>query len=215
MTNRGRTELGRDDLDYVIAMAVRAPSVHNTQPWRWRFADGALELRVDASRRLRVADPHGRELVISCGASLYTLMLAIRRLGLEPRARLLPHADAPLLLARVAALPGGPAPPDELQLLAMATRRHTHRGPFTDERPSPGLLEQLHLAARAEGARLAVLPDGPAAARIVDLAWQAEQETGGDLGWQAEMLNWAAPPRSGRRDGVPAEAFPATPSHPP
>src|SRR6266496_2383450 len=57
---------------YVVAAAVWAPSVHNTQPW-WFSADGQeLRLHADARRQLRVADPRGREMMISCGAALFT-----------------------------------------------------------------------------------------------------------------------------------------------
>ena len=47
--------------------ATLAPSVHNTQPWRLHIRDGRLDVFVDQSRRLRVLDPVGRQLLISCG----------------------------------------------------------------------------------------------------------------------------------------------------
>ena len=70
---------------YVVAAAVWAPSVHNTQPW-WFSADGQeISLYADAGRLLRVADPRGREMMISCGAALFTARLALRSLGYIPR----------------------------------------------------------------------------------------------------------------------------------
>lgn len=76
---------------YVVARAVWAPSVHNTQPWRFTADDGPrLSLYADADRRLAVADPDGREMMISCWAALFTIRLALRSLGYIPETRVLP-----------------------------------------------------------------------------------------------------------------------------
>jgi len=48
---------------YLIGVAARAPSLHNTQPWRFKVGEHAIELYADASRQLR-EDPAGREMVI-------------------------------------------------------------------------------------------------------------------------------------------------------
>ena len=82
-----------------------APSLHNTQPWRFTVGRDAIELHADSGRRLRV-DPDGREIVISCGAALFGLRLAVRSLGRQPVVELLPEPGA-------AARPGAarPAPP--------------------------------------------------------------------------------------------------------
>ena len=50
-----------DTIQFAIAAAVHAPSVHNTQPWRFGHGERRIDVYADASRRLRVADPDGRE----------------------------------------------------------------------------------------------------------------------------------------------------------
>ena len=37
---------------YLVEVAARAPSVHNTQPWRFAVTGDAIELYADASRQL-------------------------------------------------------------------------------------------------------------------------------------------------------------------
>ena len=70
---------------YVVAKAVWAPSVHNTQPWRFTTDGGPrISLHADADRRLAVADSDGREMMISCGAALFNVRLALRSLGYIP-----------------------------------------------------------------------------------------------------------------------------------
>src|SRR3954471_14844893 len=61
----------RRTLRRIVSLATRAPSVHNTQPWRWHAAGSTLELFADHSRQLPVSDPAGRNLVLSCGAVLH------------------------------------------------------------------------------------------------------------------------------------------------
>jgi len=68
---------------YLIEVAARAPSLHNTQPWRFKLSEHAIELYADASRQLP-EDPAGREMLISCGAALYGLRLGVRSLGYLP-----------------------------------------------------------------------------------------------------------------------------------
>ena len=54
-----------------------APSIHNTQPWRWRLVVPFLELRTDRERQLQATDPLGRMLTISCGAGLHHARVAL------------------------------------------------------------------------------------------------------------------------------------------
>src|SRR4029079_1510626 len=62
---------------FAISTAIWAPSVHNTQPWRFgaqSFGErsGEISLAADPDRRLAVGDPHGRERAISCGGGALT-----------------------------------------------------------------------------------------------------------------------------------------------
>src|ERR1700739_2143947 len=92
---------------YLIDTAARAPSVHNSQPWRFRVGPSAIELCCDRQRKLRT-DLLGREMLISCGGALFGLRLGIRSLGSLPEIRLLPDPARPRLMARVGV--GAPAP---------------------------------------------------------------------------------------------------------
>src|SRR5690242_4716936 len=75
----------RDRLRAALGYAVLAPSSHNTQPWRFALREDSVEVYADRSRALRVVDPDGRELAISCGAALFHLRLAMRALGYARR----------------------------------------------------------------------------------------------------------------------------------
>ena len=81
--------------------AGRAPSVHNTQPWRWRVLPDRMELHADRSRQLGVSDPDGRLLMISCGAALHHARVALAAEGWRPVVTRHPRPGDPNLLAQV------------------------------------------------------------------------------------------------------------------
>lgn len=195
----------------LVATAVRAPSLHNAQPWRFRVRDDVLELRADRSRQLWATDPTGRQLAISCGAALLGLRLAVRHLGHRPVVDLLPHPVDRDLLAEVRV--GERIPPDDATdrlLEAMAARR-SFRGRFDGPPVDPSLVVGLRDAAEDEGCRV-VLVDRPGTRRAVaDIVAAAERAQQSHPGVRGELEDWTPPAGSDRRDGVPATAYPARP----
>ena len=190
----------------MLATASRAPSVHNTQPWRFAVGSHAIDLYADPARKLG-QDRDGREMLISCGAALFGLRLAVRGLGYLPAVRLFPDKSKPGLLARVALGPGAPVTEAERQMLAALPHRHTHRGAF-DQGPLPaGLLPRLQHDALAEGATLAVLDTASQCGKLATLAAEATRMQAYSPGARAAIWRWSRPPGSSARDGVPAAAF--------
>lgn len=196
---------------YLIEVASRAPSLHNTQPWRFRVTDSAVELYADSARRLGV-DPDGREMLISCGAALFGLRLAMRSLGFVAEVDLLPGG---LVLARVR--PGSPSAMTtrERSMLKAVLRRHTHRGPFEPVPLPAGLLALLQGDARAEGAELAVVDSAAGRRELSVVARVAGRLQDCDPQSRAEVYRWSRDAASPARDGVPAHAFPAVPGRVP
>ena len=198
-----------DQVDFLIATAARAPSVHNTQPWRFRVGEFAVELYADTRRKLQ-ADPLGREMLISCGAALFGLRLAVRSLGYLPMVELLPDRAQLRLLARVRLGSAVPMTAKERQMLEAVPHRHTHRGPF-DPGPLPaGLLAGLQHDAFAEGATLAPVDPGIAYQQLADIVGAAGRRQDLDPAVHAEMLRWSRAAADSAPDGVPAHAFPAS-----
>src|SRR5207302_588960 len=113
-----------------VEAAVRAPSLHNTQPWRFRLRDGALEVLADQRRRLPAADPDGWALRIACGAAVLNARLAFAVAGCPAELRLRPDPEQPDLLARLTPGAGRPATPHERNLYAAILLRHSNRQPF-------------------------------------------------------------------------------------
>ena len=203
-----------DQVSRLVATAARAPSVHNTQPWRFLAREYAIELHADASRRLH-ADRGGREMLISCGGALFGLRLAIRELGHLPVVDLLPETRQPSLLARVSLGEPVPVTAEERQMLAAVPHRHTHRGPFSPGPLPSGLMARLQQDALAEGAALAMVNRTGTYQWLASLAEAARRHDVHDPMARAETRRWSRAAGSAARDGVPAVAFPAESALPP
>jgi hypothetical protein len=194
---------------YLIATAARAPSVHNTQPWRFRISRYAIELHADPRRKLQV-DGAGREMLISCGAALFGMRLAVRSLGYLPVVELLPDPARLRLLARVSLGRAAAMTARERQLLEAVPHRHTHRGPFAPGPLPAGLLAGLQHDALAEGATLAIIDRPLAYQQLADILRATGGKQDHDPLSQADVRRWSRAPADPARDGVPALAFPAT-----
>jgi len=203
-----------DQADYLIATAARAPSVQNTQPWRFRVSEYVIELYADPGRKLQV-DRAGREMLISCGAALFGLRLAVRSLGYLPVVELLPDPARLRLLARVTLGKAEPITPLEHKLLEALPHRHTHRGPWEPGPLPAGLLAGLQHDALAEGAQLALIDRALAYHKLADLARAAGHRQDRDPVARDEMRRWSRSADDPAPDGVPAQAFPATPDQQP
>jgi nitroreductase len=189
----------------LLTAAAAAPSMHNTQPWRFRVRHDShtIELYADPQRTLQYGDPAGRAVHIGCGAALFNLRLAAVVAGRQPVVRMLPDPGQPLLLATVRL--GGPyrAQQAERELHAAIARRHTNRGPFSGRKVPPGVLAELTEAAETEGAILHIL-DYNETVRVLRLAQDAERDQLADPAYRAELAQWAGGARD--REGIPDSA---------
>ncbi|MEV0842441.1 nitroreductase [Actinocatenispora sera] len=185
--------------------ALRAPSLLNTQPWRWRVHDGSAELWADRSRQLTSIDPDGRLLILSCGIALHHAMVALTIIGHRPQVDVRPDATTPDLLAVVrAGAEQRPSFADQRAFQAMLARR-------TDRRPAPRdvcipayRLQQLRDAAERHGAHLHLLPPEQVPVLIVAATHAAAIETA-DPGVRGDLARWTHRPTGGG-DGVTASS---------
>ena len=193
-------------LEEAADLAVQAPSVHNTQPWRIELQPDRLVLRADRGRQLTALDPLGRELVQSVGAALFNVRVALAARGWAAEVERVPDPDDPDLLA-VARLVEG-SPQSGLAELAQAVgRRRTNRRRFTaHELPDP-LLRRLASLAQDERVVLVPVLSDEHRRLVARLTHEADGLQNADPRYRAELRRWTT--RSyAQGDGVPPEAVP-------
>ena len=72
------------ELEELVKHAIKAPSGHNTQPWKFYVYDSAIEVFPDFQKTLPVVDSEHRELYISLGCAVENLCIAAREKGFQP-----------------------------------------------------------------------------------------------------------------------------------
>src|ERR1700712_3245229 len=128
----GRTTAFR--MRFALNAAVLAPSIHNTQPWRFRIYDGSaphVDLLMDTGRGLSALDPSHRQLVISCGAALASYQLGLLGCGLTARIEPFPVSGGPAIVARIHVSPRPGPDPQAREMWPVMRQRRTYRGPMS------------------------------------------------------------------------------------
>ncbi|WP_134739338.1 nitroreductase family protein [Nocardioides sp. 503] len=188
----------------VVELACGAPSVHNTQPWRWRVDGDRIELYADRARQLAVADPSGRNLLVSCGAALHQARVAAAALGMPAEVVLLPEPHDPDHLATLELRPG-PRPADAVEHLATLARRVTDRRRFTSWPVPEERLAGLAAAVAAPGVLAVPLSDTASRIRVELLVERARDQQLADPHLAAEQR---ACVDRGPDEGVPSTSIP-------
>jgi hypothetical protein len=193
-------------LSFCLNYAVLAPSVHNTQPWHFRLGLDEVKLYADRTRALPAVDPHDRELIMSCGAALFHLRLAIRYFGHSDEVYLFPVAIERDLLALVQTGSPRALKVHEQPMFHAITQRRTNRHPFS-LRPVPeGVLTSLGQAAEAEDARLIPVEGEKARRQVAQLVSQGDRAQMSSASLRRELAAWIHPARSATCDGLPGYA---------
>jgi len=192
-------------IENALRAATRAPSVHNTQPWRFVVDAPVIEVHLDRDRVLAVADQSAREARMSCGAAMFNLRLALQAAGRGVVMDLLPDANRPDLLAVLRVTGVRPATPEQQNLAAAIEHRATNRRPFTD-RPVPSTHRNaLIRVAAAEHAHLVLLDTPKALDTLATLLRRADHLQEENPAFQCELRDWTDG-AADREDGVPRVA---------
>ncbi|MEJ8278168.1 Acg family FMN-binding oxidoreductase [Pseudonocardia spirodelae] len=193
-----------------VEWALRAPSLHNSQPWRWRIGADGVALYADPLRRLPETDPDRRDLVISCGAALHHLQVALAAAGAAVRVDRFPDPEDEQLLATVRPVPGAADARAAALWPALGRRRTDRRRYATDPVPA-STWTALGEAARERGATLVPVTGPARRAALDDVLARAADQQRRRPGYLAELMSWTHR-LAGARDGIPATARPARPA---
>jgi nitroreductase len=191
-------DYGAADLRLAATAGIRAPSLHNSQPWAFRLRSGAIEILVDP-RHQPAGDRAGWAVRIACGAAAFNAQLALAASGTPARVRVLPDPAVLVCLE-----PGQFRLPTtaEQDLYAAVARRRSNRAPFRPDPVPADVRARLVDAARAEGAWLELLVGMTALSGFAEIAQSADRVLRRDPAYTAEVSYWT----DASGTGVPAAA---------
>jgi hypothetical protein len=199
-----QTTLAKEVVKSAVLLACRAPSVHNSQPWLWVYEDATLQLFHDPRRRVRNADRSGREAIISCGAVLDHLRIAMVAGGWEAQIDRFPNPDNLDHLASVKFGPLESVTDTQRQRADAMLQRRTDRLPLSCPTYWAAFEPLLRRSVEESVAMLGVLPE-EARPQLAQASQLTEFLRRGEDSFQAELQWWTSP--FAAEEGIPPDAL--------
>ena len=193
------------------ALAGRAPSLHNAQPWAFRVGQDSVEVHFDDRRMLPVADPVGRQAYLGLGATVFLLRLAMAVRHRAVRVALRPALARPDLVALITVTGEREPTGEELRLAAALPQRRTVRTPFQEGEVPVPLRVAWREHAEGEGCILRWVERIGERSGVARLVAEADRQQQHDPAYLEELRRWTAPERVADGAGVPTSSFGVTP----
>lgn len=189
-----------------VLLACRAPSIHNSQPWRWRWiADrGVLRLFLDERRRVAIADRSGREALISCGAALDHIRVAMLAAGWQTSIERFPNLNNPDHLASIEFSPLTCVTDAHRKRAGAILQRRTDRLPFGYPTQWPTFEPVVRSSVNNSTVMLDVLSDD-ARPQLAEASQLTERLRSYDRTYHLELEWWTSP--FALYEGVPPDAL--------
>lgn len=190
-----------------VELACRAPSLHNSQPWRF-IVDGvdgqAVHLFLDPERAPRHTDTTGREALISCGAVLDHLRVAMAGAGWRAHVERFPNPNNPEHLASLSFSPMDFVTDGHRRRAEAIRQRRTDRLPFATPPDWQAFLQRLTDTANSAWVRIDVIAD-EFRPQLAEASRMTEELRLYDSPYHAELVGWTTD--VGVSEGIPVGAL--------
>lgn len=200
-----RVEFSGDERDTLIGAAIWAPSMLNTQPWRFRIHGHRIEVHRDPARELPASDPELRMALISAGAVVFNVRVAAASLGYDVASTVEPGAEDTLVAALTLTRQESAGQPELALLYPFVATRRTNRQPFEATAVPTSIREQLSMAASSKGTVLEWIDDPNRRWWLLRLKTDADLDEAVDPDRIAERRKWVGGDRD--RDGIPSRSL--------
>lgn len=173
-------------LHEILQYAVKAPSGHNTQPWKFRTEAHFIHLYPDFSRQLTTVDPDHHELYISLGCALENTVQAAHAFGYNTNVFYNLDEAEPFVSVHIY--------DDEnlhgKNLLELMEKRHVNRKRYNGAPVLPQHLQMLQHAAEEPMVHMQVVKDRSEISMIAQLVQEACETQFSDENFKEELLHW-------------------------
>ena len=191
-------------IEQALTLACRAPSLHNSQPWRWVLDGNTIALFEDKDRVLYATDHSGREALLGCGAVLDHFRVAMAAAGWIANVDRFPNPNNPLLLASVDFSPMEFVTDGHRRRAEAILVRRTDRLPFGEPPNWKHVEAQLKSAVSIDAVRLDVIPD-EFRRELAEASQFSERSRLYDSSYHSELSRWTKPYET--TQGIPPSAL--------
>jgi len=189
-----------EKLKFILNYAILAPSLHNTQPWKFIVHENEIRILADRTRQLKVADPDARELYISLGCTLENLLTAAIFFGLWTTITYFPSPDDEIWVATITFRDTGDTSSlaDQERFHAISLR-HTSRQRYTNNPVTERDLQSLYACIHQKNVKLAIIDDPDVKREIDALAISGDITQFANPDYRDELTDWVSQGEFGYR----------------
>lgn len=174
----------KTDFIQIVRYASKAPSGHNTQPWKFHITDGTITVIPDLEAALPVVDGNNRELFISLGCAVENLCIAANSFGY------ITHIIECSIEAIILELTKNDLT-IEAPLFHQIEKRQTNRNIYNGNKIPDGMLQQLQSVPKEKGVQFYYTEIGtPLADTITEYILKGNEIQMTDIAFKNELLSW-------------------------
>lgn len=192
----------RDIVELLIDCAIKAPSGHNTQPWKFAYRKNVIKLFPDYKRRLPVADHDDHALFISLGCAVENLVVAANHFGYQAAIDCFPpYGHNECICIR---LIEGKTDADS-RLFEAISKRQSTRNRYNGHKIPAEDIKALQSAVHYEGVRSLVFEGQQEIIPLIEFVKEASLMQFSDKAFRNELVYWIrfnAKEAENTRDGL-------------
>jgi hypothetical protein len=174
----------KTDFIQIASYASKAPSGHNTQPWKFHITDSTITVLPNLDVALPVVDRNNRELFISLGCAVENLCIAASYFGYTT------HIIECSIEAIILELTKN-ALTIEDSLFHQIEKRQTNRNIYNGNKISDGILQQLQSIPKENGIQFYFTEiNTPFANTITQYIMKGNEIQIADIAFKNELLSW-------------------------
>jgi hypothetical protein len=177
-----------DSFNHMISAAIKAPSGHNTQPWKFKLGNDYIDVMPDFTKSLSVVDGTNRELYISLGTAVENLCIAASHEGYIPKTEIMQNEEKTFYV-HVSFSKSNDA--DTSPLYDAIYKRQTNRSVYNKNIIGPDTITLLRQITPEQGTHFYMFPKG--SATFNDLAkkvYKGNELQMNDPQFKKELLEW-------------------------
>jgi hypothetical protein len=186
--------ISKENYMTILNASIRAPSAHNSQPWKISVKENKIYIEPELSRSLPIGDPDHRELWTSLGCFIQNLITAAETIGFEVEIRY----DLPQIVVSIL---GDTSTNSTEQSLKNIYNRRTSRNPYTNKYPDAKFLSDIN-ALPSTDLKLDVITNEEKKNRLADIALKADIEAFSSSLFREELSSYMHPIDSKNSTGL-------------
>ncbi len=173
----------------LINYASKAPSSHNTQPWKFKREEDAILVYPDLSRSLSVVDPDNHALFISLGCALENLVIAAGNYGFDASVKYQrEHLEDPVRVKLTSQSENTSRQASDL--LAQIKPRQVTKGPYEAVTLAWETVQKIKELPVDAGTHLQVILPGKESEKLLPLVIEGSDRQFGNKAFVHELVDW-------------------------